>query len=51
MEHLKDFVWMSRKGGEPEKVASDPDVISRKMVAGYVQVFPDEKATPKEGKK
>lgn len=41
MDHLVHFVWMSKGGGEPEQVEADPVVISQKMVAGYVQVFPE----------
>lgn len=48
MEHLKDFVWMSKENGEPEQVAADPAIISQKMVAGYVQVFPAEETAKKE---
>ena len=50
MEHLRDFVWMSKDGGEPEQVTADPQIISQKMVAGFVQVFPAAETPKKETK-
>jgi hypothetical protein len=44
-KHLTDFVWMARRGEQPEKVKADSEEISRRMVAGYVQVFPAETKT------
>ena len=48
MKHLEDFVWMKKGADEPEQVAADVDLISQKMVAGYVQVFPETEEAPKE---
>ena len=39
-EHLRDYVWMALPGGTAEKVPAATEEISRKMAAGYSQVFP-----------
>jgi hypothetical protein len=38
-EHLRDYVWMALPGSAPEKVPAVMEQISRKMAAGYSQVF------------
>ena len=43
-EHLRDYVWMALPGGTAEKVPAITEEISRKMVAGYSQVFPEANA-------
>lgn len=48
MEHLKDFVWMRKGDGEPERVPADPVIVSRRMVAGWVQVLPVNDAPKKK---
>jgi hypothetical protein len=49
-KHLRDFIWMrhAESNSPPEKIAIDHskpkelnDLLSQKMVAGYVQVDPD----------
>ena len=47
-EHLRDYVWMALPGGTAEKVPTTTQEISRKMVAGYSQVFPGIGETPVE---
>jgi hypothetical protein len=39
-QHLRDYVWMALPGGAAERVPASMDEISRKMAAGYSQVFP-----------
>jgi hypothetical protein len=39
-QHLRDYVWMALPGGAAERVPTRMDEISRKMAAGYGQVFP-----------
>lgn len=45
-EHLRDYVWMALPGSAPEKVPAVVDQISRKMAAGYSQVFLRDGAMP-----
>ena len=43
-QHLRDYVWMALPGGAAERVPARMEEISRKMVAGYSQVFPEANA-------
>lgn len=49
-EYKKDFVWMRRGAGKPEKVSTNQETLTQKMVAGYVQCAPPTETEAKEEK-
>lgn len=41
MKHLVDFVWMALPGEQPIQVSTNQEELTKHMVRGYSQVWPE----------
>lgn len=45
-QHLIDYVWMALPGGQPIKIITAGDEVSRRMFEGYRQIDPPKAESP-----